>query len=71
LRSWAAEDETLLSRYDLFDIRDGNNKHAVAEEAAFDEELVGPIEAPNRTASTEPRRPFGASTLKPSQRHSQ
>jgi hypothetical protein len=41
----------LLSRYDLFDIRDGNNKRAVAEEAAADEELIGPIEPrtePNR-----------------------
>jgi hypothetical protein len=51
LRAWAAEDETLLSRYDLFDLRHGNNKRAVAEEAAPDEELIGPIEAraePNR-----------------------
>jgi hypothetical protein len=46
-----AEDETLLSRYDLFDIRHGNNKRAVAEEPAPDEEVIGPIEAraePNR-----------------------
>jgi hypothetical protein len=51
LRSRAAEDEPLLSRYDLLDIRHGNDKRAVAEEAAPDEELIGPIEAraePNR-----------------------
>jgi hypothetical protein len=51
LRSLAAEDETLLSRYDLLDIRHGNNKRAVAQEAAPDEELIGPIEPraePNR-----------------------
>jgi hypothetical protein len=45
LRSRAAEDEPLLSRYNLFDLRHGNNKRAVAEEAAPDDELIGPIEA--------------------------
>jgi hypothetical protein len=44
LRSRAAEDEPLLFRYDLLDILHGNNKRAVAEEAASDEELIGPIE---------------------------
>jgi hypothetical protein len=44
LPSRAAEDEPLLSRYDLLDIRHGNNKRAVAEEAASDEELIRPIE---------------------------
>jgi hypothetical protein len=51
LRSRAAEDEPLLSRYNLFDLRHGNNKRAVAEEAAPDDELIGPIEPraePNR-----------------------
>jgi hypothetical protein len=40
----AAEDESLLARYDLLDIRDGNNKRSVAEDAAPDEELIRPIE---------------------------
>ncbi len=51
LRSLAAKDEPLLSRYDLLDIRDGNNKRAVAEKTAPDEELIRPIEPrtePNR-----------------------
>jgi hypothetical protein len=51
LLSRTAEDEPLLPRYDLLDIRHGNNKLAVAEEAAPDEELIRPIEPraePNR-----------------------
>jgi hypothetical protein len=36
LPSLAAEDDPLLSRYDLLDIRDGNNKRVVAEQAAPD-----------------------------------
>ena len=47
----AAEDEPLLSRYDLLDIRHRNNKRPVAEDADPDEELIGPIEPraePNR-----------------------
>jgi hypothetical protein len=45
------EDEPLLSWDDLLDIRHRNNKRAVAEEAAPDEELIRPIEPraePNR-----------------------
>jgi hypothetical protein len=41
----------LLSRYDLLDIRHRNDKRAVAENAAPDEELIGSIEPraePNR-----------------------
>ena len=38
----AAEDEPLLSRYDLLNIRHRNDKRAVAEDAAPNEELVGP-----------------------------
>jgi hypothetical protein len=51
LPSRAAEDEPLLSRHDLLDIRHGHNKRAVAEDAAPDEELIRPIEPraePNR-----------------------
>ena len=47
----AAEDEPLLSRYDLLDIRHRNDKRTVAENAAPDEELIGSIEPraePNR-----------------------
>jgi hypothetical protein len=44
LPSRAAEDEPLLSRYDLLDSRHGNNKRAGAEEAASDQELIRPIE---------------------------
>ena len=47
----AAEDEPLLSWYDLLDVRHRNNKPAVAEDAAPDEELIRPIEpraVPNR-----------------------
>ena len=47
----AGEDEPLLSRHDLLDIRHGNHKRAVAEEAAPDEELIRAIEPraePNR-----------------------
>jgi len=47
----AAEDEPWLSWYELLDIRHRHNKRAVAEEAAPDEELIGPIEPraePNR-----------------------
>jgi hypothetical protein len=36
LPSLAAEDDPLLSRYDLLDIRDRNNKRVVAEQAAPD-----------------------------------
>jgi hypothetical protein len=57
LRSRAAEDEPLLFRYDLLDIRHGNNKRAVAQEAAPDEELIGPIEPraePNRLDQAKP-----------------
>jgi len=60
--SWcAAEDEPLLSWYDLLGVRHRNNKRAVAEEAAPDEELIRPIEPraePNRLdqAKTSSRR---------------
>ncbi len=59
----AAEDEPLLQRYDLPDIRHRNYERAVAEDAAPDEELIRPIEPraePNRLdqakafAATEP-----------------
>ena len=40
----AAEDEPLLSWYDLLDLRHRNNKRAVAENAAPDEKLIRPIE---------------------------
>jgi hypothetical protein len=46
-----SEDEPLLSWDELLDIRHRNNKRAVAEEAAPDEELIRPIEPraePNR-----------------------
>ena len=65
----AAEDEPLLSWYDLLDVRHRNNKPAVAEDAAPDEELIRPIEPraePNRLdqAKTPSRRvdpePFAA-----------
>ncbi len=52
----AAEDEPLLSRYDLLDIRHRNDKRAVAENAAPDEELIGSIEPraePNRLDQAE------------------
>jgi len=64
-----AEDEPLLSWYDLLDVRHRNNKPAVAEDAAPDEELIRPIEPraePNRLdqAKTPSRRvdpePFAA-----------
>jgi len=52
----AAEDEPLLSRYDLLDIRHRNDKRAVAENAAPDEEFIGSIEPraePNRLDQAE------------------
>jgi len=52
----AAEDEPLLSRYDLLNIRHRNDKRAVAEKAAPDEELIGSIEPraePNRLDQAE------------------
>ncbi len=55
----AAEDEPLLSRYDLLDIRHRNNKRAVAEDAAPDEERIRPIEPraePNRLDRAKTRR---------------
>ncbi len=65
----AAEDEPLPSWYELLDVRDRNNKRAVAEDAGPDEELIRPIEPrgePNRLdqAKTPSRRvdpePFAA-----------
>ena len=57
----AAEDESLLSRYDFLDIRHRNNKRAVAEDTAPDEEFIRSIEPraePNRLdqANTPSRR---------------
>jgi hypothetical protein len=45
-----------LPRYELLDIRHRNDEPAIAEDAAADEELIGPIEAraePNRLDQAE------------------
>jgi hypothetical protein len=47
----AAEHKPLLTRFDLLDVPHRNDEPAIAEDAAPEEELVGPIEArtePNR-----------------------